>query len=196
MLAWPRAVIAQGAANCPLVAVLVPGTAVNYLTRGLRMGCASSVTLKTRTSSLSITARREWPLVGDLDFRFRSTCDVAGPSGRSGTTSRQLFVRSTTYPVLRTESRTASLPEFVARRTSCLWHRSEPYTWPDCVVLDQARGGQKVRVRSCGHPFVERVRSSSRVALDTSGEVLACGTWIEHSGLGKRTECDAPCAKY
>ena len=33
MLAWPRAVIAQGAANCPLVAVLVPGTAVNYLTR-------------------------------------------------------------------------------------------------------------------------------------------------------------------
>jgi len=144
MLAWPRAVIAQGAANCPLVAVLVPGTAVNYLTRGLRMGCASSVTLKTRTSSLSITARREWPLVGDLDFRFRSTCDVAGPSGRSGTTSRQLFVRSTTYPVRRTESRTASLPEFVARRTSCLWHRSEPHTWPDCIVLDQARGGQKV----------------------------------------------------
>jgi len=80
------------------------------------MGCASSVTLKTRTSSLSITARREWPLVGDLDFRFRSNCDVAGPSGRSGTTSRQLFVRSTTYLVRRTESRTASLPEFVARR--------------------------------------------------------------------------------
>jgi putative ABC transport system substrate-binding protein len=30
VVAWPRAVMAQGAANRPLVAVLIPGTAVNY----------------------------------------------------------------------------------------------------------------------------------------------------------------------
>ena len=42
VVAWPRAVMAQGAANRPLVAVLVAGTAVNYTfarsLEGLRVG--------------------------------------------------------------------------------------------------------------------------------------------------------------
>ena len=42
VVAWPRAVMAQGAANRPLVAVLIPGTAVNYTyarsLEGLRTG--------------------------------------------------------------------------------------------------------------------------------------------------------------
>src|SRR5262245_15084257 len=42
VVAWPRAVMAQGAANRPLVAVLVPGTAVKYTyarsLEGLRVG--------------------------------------------------------------------------------------------------------------------------------------------------------------
>jgi hypothetical protein len=46
VLAWPRAVMAQGAANRPVVAVLVAGTAVNYTyarsLEGLRVGAARS----------------------------------------------------------------------------------------------------------------------------------------------------------
>jgi putative ABC transport system substrate-binding protein len=42
VVAWPRAAMAQGAANRPLVAVLVPGTAANYTyarsLEGLRVG--------------------------------------------------------------------------------------------------------------------------------------------------------------
>jgi putative ABC transport system substrate-binding protein len=64
VVAWPRAVLAQGVANRPIVAVLVPGTAVNHTyarsLEGLRAGLSDLGYVEGKNIVIEYRSAVEW----------------------------------------------------------------------------------------------------------------------------------------